>query len=244
MSSALVLLPNDAPPDALETAFAAVDGGMVARVAIDGIGAVVDAPDDVVDALAALPEVAAATTGPVPLAGLAVGPAAQPWLEAWNKRVDPAYRDALAGRDDEWLVDGAVDCRGALAAPAPPPKMTLVGDIAAGMIFVDGPAGSAAKMSATDVADLTLSVLHGFDILYANAPASAHLVFLVEPQTARIAVDPATMPPPLANPAAGSAADYEDREARWRDPALLAMGLPTGLPGIDKYRTQLWRVHG
>jgi hypothetical protein len=233
MSKALVV----GPAPALQTVFTNVPG-VTPQTIIDGVGAIVEVPDALVAAVRGILGVAAVATGPI--ANLALVPAQfQPWLQAWNKRFDPTYVNMLATRPPRWFTS-PVPCVGAVSLVAPPVQtMTLTGDIAVGIITVDGPAGSTAKLSPSDLLDLTLAVSHGFDILYSNAPSAAKLVFMVEPRLVAINVDPATIPGAVADPATATAADYESRESKWRDPALAALGLPAGFDGINKYRSNL-----
>jgi hypothetical protein len=232
MVNALVVLPEGAPLGALQSAINAVDPSIAPKVILDGVGGVVDANPVLVQALDALPSVVAAAIGPVGApALLGVPQNAQPWVAAWNRLFDPAYVNMLAARPANWLTNAAICSIG----PGPPP-MTLTGDIAVGTALVSGPAGSATELSLGERTEICLAIIHGMDTLYRNAPGSAHLVFLSELKS--VTLGPAVAPPagPVVNP---TPADYETREAPWRDAALQAMGFPAGFGGVNSYRNAL-----
>jgi hypothetical protein len=237
VSKALVVVPPSVSPATLRNIFTAFPA-VVPQVIIEGLGAVVEVPEALVGLLAASGVTAVATGAIANIQSLPVAPALLPWLEAWNKLFDPAYQHMLATRADRWLTSTARCDRAVSGSPLPAQTMTLTGDVAVGILTIDGPPGLA-KLSLTDIADLTLSVLHAFDILCRNAPVAAKLVFMVEPKTVTLGVEPATVPPPLADPTGAPFSEFELREAKWRDPALAALGLPAGFDGINKYRTNL-----
>jgi hypothetical protein len=235
MSKAFIV----APPAAgvgLPTVLAAFPA-IIPQVVIDGLGGVVEIPDALVPAVAASGVAAVATGILANPEVLPVASALRPWLEAWNKLFDPGYQAMLATRARQWMTATAICDRAVSGFASPAQTMTLTGDVAVGILTIDGP--GVANLSLTDAADLTLGILHGFDILYSNAPASAKLVFLVEPRTITLSVDPNTVPAPLANPASATFADFEAREAKWRDPALASLGLAAGFAGIAQYRSNL-----
>jgi hypothetical protein len=239
MSKAIVVLPAAGPPNTLLNALATFPG-IVPRIVIDGLGAIVELPDGLAAPLAAFPGiVAVATSAIVNPQFLPLPPVAFPWLAAWNKLFEPSYQQLLATRADQWMTASALCDRVMSATPPPVQDTTLTGDVAIGMLTIDGPAGTPAKLSATDLVDLTLSVLHGLDILYRNAPAAAKLVFMVEPRSITLAVDPTTVPAPFVDPSTATLPDFEVRESRWRDPALAALGLAGSFDGINQYRDQL-----
>jgi hypothetical protein len=107
--------------------------------------------------------------------------------------------------------------------------------VAVGVLTVDGPAE--AQLQASEYLDITLSMLHAFDILYRNAPQSARLVFLVEHRRTAVSVPPFVVPAPV--PGQTSWEQLENRERIWRDPALQSTGLAAGFAGFDQYRNQL-----
>jgi hypothetical protein len=56
----------------------------------------------------------------------------------------------------------------------------------------------------------------------------------------KLDLDPTTLPaPPPKASMVNTDAEYERREKLWRDPALNALGLPTGVPGIAAYVSKL-----
>jgi hypothetical protein len=113
-------------------------------------------------------------------------------------------------------------------------RRALVGTIGVAVAYVGGPAGTSAELTATDNANLALSLMHAFDALYNLAPAAAHLVFEVNVRRTTLTIDPSKVPVP-ANPAAPAAADYEAAECVWRDPALTLLGQSAGWAGIDSF---------
>jgi hypothetical protein len=231
MSKALIV----APAPALQAALAAVPG-IDPRFIIDGLGSIVEIPDALIAAVRGLPGVAVVATAAI--ADPRIVPSElQPWIRAWNKLFDPSYQNALATRPPEWLTVPAPCDRASSLVPPPAQIMTLTGDVAVGLIYVNGP--GAAQLSLTDFADGGLALIQGFEILYNNAPREAKLVFLAETQIANISVDPASVPAPVADPRTATNADYETRESRWRDSALSALSLPTGFDGVNRYRSNL-----
>jgi hypothetical protein len=245
MVKALIALPTGVPIQALNNVFAAVPG-VEPRLVLDGIGAIVEVPPNLVQAVAGLPGLAAVATGAIAnLAALPVPAEAIPWLQAWNKLFDPVFLNTLATRAAQWLNIPAPPCphevSGFGAPPPPIQDMRLVGDIAVGIMTIDGPAGTVAQITASEFVDITLSIIHGFDILYNNAPREVKLVFLAEPRRAALPLlDPASVPvAPAGGPQVITFPEYEERERMWRDPALQAQGFPAGFAGINAYRNNL-----
>lgn len=244
MTKALIALPAGAPLQALNTVFTTVPT-VEPRLVIDGVGAIVEIPEDVVNAVAGLAGLAAVATGALAaLERLPVPPDALPWLQAWNKLFDPAFLNTLARRPATWITTPLPQCShqvtGSGVPPPPAQDMRLIGDIAVGIMTVDGPVGTTAQITPSEVLSITLSIIQGFEILYRNAPKEVKLVFLVEPRRAALRVDPSTVPPPTgASPAEIPFEEYEKREAIWRDAALRANGFPTGFAGINALRAAL-----
>src|SRR5262249_18410453 len=159
-------------------------------------------------------------------------PALKPWLDAWNKWVSPQYQSIVSARPPNWLPQGLG--RAGAGGGTPPGPETLTDNVALGVVLVDGPA--AAKLALSDFADVGLGVIHALDHLNRNAPASAKLIFFAEQRLLTLAVDPGTVPGPVAK---ATFQQDEDREKLWRDPALQAMGFRSGLAGIADYRNGL-----
>lgn len=232
MAKSLIVLPPDASPLALQ-AVLALDPMLVPIAIIDGLGAVVDMPPGLAAVAAALPDVLTVSDGPVP-PDLPVIPELQPWLHAWNILVSPGYQSALASRPATWLPLGL--SRAAIGVAPPPAIPTLTGDIAIGLVLVDGPSGGHAALSLIDHADIGLGVIHALEHLYRNAPRSTKLVFVVEQKWVKLTIDPATIPGVISHP---TFQQQEDREKLWRDPALQALGYSAGFAGVDAYRAAL-----
>jgi hypothetical protein len=125
----------------------------------------------------------------------------------------------------------------------------MIGTFGVGIVIVDGPAGSPAKF--TD--DEKFAVQRGFNdassVLYAlaqkftpkNPPsgpaASAHLVFMANRlPVVQLSLDPTTVPAPTGRP--NTDAEYEQREAPWRDAALKILlndSNAAGAAAVDQY---------
>jgi hypothetical protein len=200
-------------------------------VVIDGLGAIVDLPPNLLSTIAAVPGVAAASAGALPTS-LAVAQAVQPWVQAWNKWVSPEYQQSIDARPANWAPQGLR--RAAVGGGTPPAPETLTDKIALGVVLVDGP--SAATLALADITDIGLGVIHAIEHLYRNAPASAKLVFFAEQKVLTLTVNPTSVPGPIASP---TPEQLEDREKLWRDPALQAMGFHTGFAGVADYRNAL-----
>lgn len=139
----------------------------------------------------------------------------------------------------------------------------LIGTFGVGLVIVDGPDGSAAKFSDAE----KFAVMRGFNdaasILYAlaakytpknppNGPAaSAHLVLMANRlAVVQLGIDPATIPAPTNS--RDTAAEYERREAPWRDAAvkiLLGDANAAGAAAVDRYvndmldpNTKVWSL--
>lgn len=233
MADSLVVL--DSPlAGSLSAALQAVDAVAPLKVVIDGLGGIVDADQATIDALNQLPGVIAAVSQPLPdPAALGIPPDLQPWLAAWNSQFDPSYLSTISSRPSNWFVSPAL-C--SISAAAPPTGLRLTGDVAAGVIVVNGPAGTPTRFGLSELADIMLAVLHGMNTLYRNAPTSAKLVFLAETRHVTLGAGVAPPPGPVANP---TIADYEAREAPWRDAALQSMGFQAGWAGLEAYRSAL-----
>lgn len=117
----------------------------------------------------------------------------------------------------------------------------LGGNVAVGLVIVDGPAGSTAEFTAAEKLDIAIGIGQGWNTLYGlagtYAPVRPRLIFVAETKVVKLTLDPATVPAPT-NPAPGSA-DYNAREPLWRDPALTALGYGTGTSGIASYNRAL-----
>jgi hypothetical protein len=110
-------------------------------------------------------------------------------------------------------------------------RRALVGTVGVVVLFIDGPAGGAARFGPDDSYWMLKSLSAAFDGLYNSSPAAAHLLFTPAIHHVSISVNPATVPTP-ANPAAPTALEYEAAEAAWRDPALAALGAGAGRNGL------------
>lgn len=233
MTRAIVALPSNTPASALNGVLGIPEVQSVA--VLDGVAAIVDIPDALIPFVAQLPDLALAAASVVPdLEALDIDPAARAWMEAWNRLVSPAYLAALAARSSQWLSTDVL-CGVSDVALAPPTIPALTGTIAVGVLTVDGPAE--AQFGASEHLDVTVGILHAFDILYRNAPRSARLVFLAEQRRTAVSVPPFVVPAPVPNQT--SFEQLENRERIWRDPALQALGLLPGFAGLDQYRNQL-----
>lgn len=122
----------------------------------------------------------------------------------------------------------------------------MVGNIAVGIVIVDGKAGSEAEFTAGEKLTVAVEVAQGFDIHYRlKAVATAGgpkvpLFFLARIDTVKLDLDPAAVPaPPTSGSKVTTSDEYERREQVWRDPALNALGLSSGQAGIVQYVQKL-----
>jgi hypothetical protein len=132
--------------------------------------------------------------------------------------------------------DTSTSAAAVLSVPAMPPALnaTLTGNVAVGLVIVDGPAGSSAAFDPGERLTIAVEVSQGFDIHYRLAPKSAHLVFMTDIQQVTINLDPATVPT-ATFVKEQQQADIQSIEPYWRDPALNALGLPSGVAGVREY---------
>jgi hypothetical protein len=238
MAKAMLVTPENIQMEALQQIFSEFPN-IAPHLVIDGVGAVIDVPDNLIATIAGLPLVATLAIGPIAnLQALPISLEAIPWIEAWNRLFDPAFLAKLEARAFKWL-NTSTTCQTVNAIGPTLPMMTLTGYIAVGILIIDGPVGSAAQITPSEFIDITLALTQGFEILYRNAPKSAKLVFVAEQHRVALTLDPTTVLGPVPDPNTATFADYEAREALWRDPALQAIGLPPGFPGINAYRSNL-----
>ena len=236
MVTALIALPADGSGTVLSTVLNAAPEVMPVAILGD-MAAVVEVPEEAATVLDQLPGVAVSTTDVVPnLAKLNLPEKTLFWLEGWNRLLDPSRVMNIATRPNSWWKTN-IPCD--LAEP-PLPSFggpTLTETIAVGVLIVDGTGEAALQPS--DYADISLSMIHAFDILYRNAPSSAHLVFLADQRRITLPLSPAAIPRPETSTRPSS--DLESRERAWRDSALKSIGLAPGFPGIDEYRDTLMK---
>jgi len=122
----------------------------------------------------------------------------------------------------------------------------MVGNIAAGIVVVDGKAGTEAEFTFGEKLNISIGMSKAFDILYNLKGVAAAglpripLLFVAKIDTVKLDLDPATVPAPSAAGAlVRTSAEYERFEQVWRDPALTALGFSTGKPGIAQYIQKL-----
>ncbi len=122
----------------------------------------------------------------------------------------------------------------------------MVGNIAVGIVIVDGKAGTDAEFTSLEKLTVAVEVGQGFEILYnlksKAAPGSAKvpLFFMARTEFVKLDLDPASIPPPpLSTSPERKTFLYEGREQLWRDPALNALGCSSGQTGISQYLNKL-----
>ncbi len=122
----------------------------------------------------------------------------------------------------------------------------MVGNIAVGIVIVDGKAGSEAEFTAGEKLTVAVEVSQAFDVLYrlkgvATAGGTkVPLFFMAQIDTVKLDLDPSSVPaPPAKGSEANTSDQYERREKVWRDPALQALGLSSGQAGISQYVQKL-----
>jgi hypothetical protein len=122
----------------------------------------------------------------------------------------------------------------------------MVGNVAVGIVVVDGKAGTAAEFTFGEKLNISIGMSKAFDILYklrgvavAGLPRIP-LLFVAKIDTVKLDLDPASVPTPsAAGTRVSTSAEYERFEQVWRDPALAALGLSAGKPGIAQYVQKL-----
>lgn len=122
----------------------------------------------------------------------------------------------------------------------------MVGNIAVGVVIVDGKAGTEAAFSPAEKLTITIEVSQGLEILQrlksvvtAGGPA-VPLFFMTRTDVVQLNLEPTLMPPPATKTnKITTAAEYERREKLWRDPALNALGFASGGAGVAAYAQSL-----
>ena len=122
----------------------------------------------------------------------------------------------------------------------------MVGNIAVGIVIVDGKAGSEAEFTAGEKLTVAVEVSQAFDVLYrlkgvvTAGGTKVPLFFMAQIDTVKLDLDPSSVPaPPAKGSEANTSDQYERREKVWRDPALQALGLSSGQAGISQYVQKL-----
>jgi hypothetical protein len=122
----------------------------------------------------------------------------------------------------------------------------MVGNIAVGVVIVDGKAGSEAEFTLAEKLTVAVEVSQAFDVLYrlkgvvTAGRTKVPLFFMAQIDTVKLDLDPASVPaPPTKGSEANTSDQYEKREKVWRDPALQALGLSAGQTGVSQYVQKL-----
>lgn len=102
-----------------------------------------------------------------------------------------------------------------------PTSQRLTGSIAVGIVIVDGPSASL-KFSAAERTKVIAEVQNGLGWLATQSPEG--IVFKYDIRTVTVNVQPG--PDTLTS---------EQKEARWRDPAMQQLGYATGMAGVSAY---------
>jgi hypothetical protein len=118
----------------------------------------------------------------------------------------------------------------------------MVGNIAVGIVVVDGKDGTDAAFTDRERLNVAVEAGKAFDVLYrlkdglTAGKTKVPLFFMARIDRVKLDLDPTTLPAPAPKASRVlTQAEYEKREAPWRDPALTALGLPTGQAGISKH---------
>jgi hypothetical protein len=148
---------------------------------------------------------------------------------ALQLRQSSAYVETKRSRPrqgDEWDMEGGCTAGGPALAPGeeavPPGAPTsayLEGRVAVGVIIVEGPTADL-QFTAEERTKVVAEVQNGLSYLGTANPASA-VSFSYDIRIVRLTVAP--------DPAAA------DLEARWRDPAMAALGYPAAWSSVDRY---------
>src|SRR5258708_30888650 len=111
----------------------------------------------------------------------------------------------------------------------------LVGNIAVGIIVVDGKDGPEAAFSDRERLNIAVETGKAFDILYrlktsiTAGTTRVPLFFMARIDRVKLDLDPATLPAPATKATrTQTSAEYEKREQPWRDAALPPLRLPPG----------------
>ncbi|SFU10343.1 hypothetical protein SAMN05660657_05714 [Geodermatophilus amargosae] len=97
MTRAVIALPPNVPAAALSGAWS-LPGVQPVALLEDAV-AILEVPDALLATLGQLPGIALAAIDAVPnLNALDLAPTARPWVEAWNRLLDPQYLAAMATR--------------------------------------------------------------------------------------------------------------------------------------------------
>jgi hypothetical protein len=122
----------------------------------------------------------------------------------------------------------------------------MVGNVAVGIVIVDGKAGSEAEFTAGEKLTVATEAWQAFDILYrlkgvvTAGGTKVPLFFMAQIDIVKLDLDPSSVPaPPTKRSESNTSDNYEKREKVWRDPALIALGLSTGQAGISQYVQKL-----
>lgn len=153
-------------------------------------------------------------------------------LNAFDLRQSESFRAAKAGRflaESSWDNDHvqAPDYFGpqfesaedeALAGAATSTRLT--GSVAVGLVMVGGP-GTLAFTNAEQV-KVVAEVQNGLSWLGAQTPSGISWVYDLRPISLSVPAGPASL-------------SFGQKEALWRDPAMLAMGYGAGMAGVTDY---------
>jgi len=165
-------------------------------------------------------------------------------LAAFGMRTSEEYRQAKANRphaEQPWDAEGLQqpclhdDAGGPHAAPsdagAPPLSARLTGRVAVGIIIVEGPT-NALRFSDAERTKVVAEVQNGLTWLGSqSSPAGVSWVYDI--RVVRLNVQP--------GPANQTS---EQKEQRWRDPAMAQLGFGAGMAGVTAYVEQLRTSRG
>jgi len=156
-------------------------------------------------------------------------------LAAFGLRQSPEYTAAKSQRpyaDAPWDTEGVlhpdapegadVAAPPALLAGAAPTSSRLTGKVAVGIIIVEGPTNDL-KFSSAERTKVVAEVQNGLTWLGSqSSPAGVSWVYDIRVVTLTVKPGPASQ-------------TFEQKEARWRDPALAQLGHGPGLAGAQAY---------
>ena len=160
-------------------------------------------------------------------------------LEAFSLRLSPEYKEAKAERpldDEPWdtedalnpdahEVAGSAEVRSAAEAQAPT-SSRLTGKVAVGIIIVEGPTNDL-KFSAAERLKVVAEVQNGLSWLGSqSSPAGISWVYDIKVVSLTVKPGP--------NNETG-----DQKEKRWRDPAMAKLGFGAGMAGVQAYVDKL-----
>lgn len=160
MSPIIAVAPGATQPLAL--ALVGLLGGQGRVLQFFAPGAfILDVPPGLMNAVSQIPGITAVAQGAIPsIDALAPTPELKALLQGWNLQFDPAFAATRATRSLVWFPTPA-PCSVAAASPAAQ-SHAMTGDVAVGIVVVDGPPGSIASFTDSERIQVLLAIPQGW----------------------------------------------------------------------------------